>query len=112
MSKRVELGCPGHFIGVSSCRYRRHTQVGKFRVSTVGDYFPESLGIRTTLGFGQKDWFETMVFETRAMPDGNNDGCGCRAVKSMNSVEMKRYATAGAAQEGHERMVAKYARKK
>ena len=62
MPKRVELGCPGHFIDVSSCHFRRHTQVGNFRVSTVGDYYPGRSEKRETVGLNR--FFETMVFKT------------------------------------------------
>lgn len=110
--KTVELGCPGHFIAVESCRFRRHTQIGnRYRVSTVGDYFPPPRDARKTVGAGAKDFFETMVFETVAKLDANNDGCGCRTVKDYGGLEQTRYATAGEAQKGHERFVKKYAKR-
>ncbi len=109
--KRTELGCPGHFIGAASCRFRRHTQVGTWRISTVGDYFPPRSEKRETIGSGATDFFETMAFKTLPKPDGNNEGCGCREVKDYSESECVRYATAGEAHKGHERMVAKYARR-
>ena len=112
MSKPIELGCPGHFIAVGSCRWRRHTQVGKYRVSSVGDYYPERGGKRDTIGAGDDAFFETMVFETTGKQDKDNEGCGCRAVKSWGEIDTKRYATAGDAQKGHDAFVRKYARKK
>jgi len=106
----IELGCPGHFIAVSSCRWRRHTQVGNYRVSSVGDYFPN--GKRDTIGAGTDAFFETMVFETTGKQDKDNEGCGCRQVKKWNEIDAQRYATAGEAQKGHEAFVRKYARKR
>lgn len=111
--KRIELGCPGHFIiAVRSCHFRRHTQVGDYRVSTIGDYFPDPRGPRDTIGSGDTEFFETMVFRLTKQLTKNNDGCGCREVADYSEVDGKRYATAGDAQAGHERFVAKYARRK
>lgn len=109
--KPIELGCPGHLIVAGKCRWRRHTQVGKYRISSVGDYFPEREGKRQTIGAGPDAFFETMVFETNRGQDGGNEGCGCRAVKSWSEIDGKRYATAGAAQKGHEQFITKYLRK-
>ena len=105
--KRTELGCPGHFIGVRDCVFRRHTQIGeRFRVSTVGDYSPR--GKRERIGAGQNSYFETMVFNTVPHPSPGNEGCGCRQVESYSEIDSMRYATAGEAQAGHEAMVEKY----
>lgn len=110
--KPVELGCPGHFIGASSCRWRRHTQVGLYRISSVGDlYWEHEPTKRVTLGAGEKSFFETMVFKTSTKRADGNDGCGCREVKDWSEVDGERYATAGEAQSGHERYVRKYMKK-
>lgn len=112
--KRIELGCPGHLIDARHCHFRRHTQVGRYRVSTVGNYNPYPPGSdhkRATLGVGKADFFETMVFRTTGKPESNNEGCGCEAVADWCEIDSKRYATAGDAQQGHERMVRKYARR-
>lgn len=115
--KPIELGCAGHLIVSNSCRWKRHTQVGKYRVSSIGDYYGPDLDKftrdrnavkRTTLGAGDASFFETMVFETEESPEKANDGCGCRAVTSWSEIDSERYATAGEAQAGHERFVAKY----
>ena len=113
MKKRiVELGCPGHFIGSSECEWRRHTQIGdRYRVSTVGDYFPYGVILhRETLGVPDDSFFETMVFETLPNHAYDNEGCGCHEIKNYSELECERYATAGEAQAGHERYVRKYAR--
>ena len=108
MVKRTELGCAGHFICASRCQFRRHTQVGKYRVSTVGDMYYENEEKRQTLGAGEDSFFETMVFKTTGKPAKGNEGCGCMKVESFSEIDGARYATAGAAQKGHERYVAKY----
>lgn len=106
--ERIELGCPGHFIAARNCAWRRHTQVGNYRVSSVGDYFTERGGERQTLGASEDSFFETMVFKTTGQPYDGNEGCGCVQVESYQEVDGERYATAGEAQAGHERYVAKY----
>ncbi len=110
MNERVrvtDLGCPGHFICAQDCRWRRHTQIGdRYRVSSVGDYMPQ--GKRRTIGAGPKDFFETMVFQTRTGQDTGNEDCGCRTVEDWCEIDGARYATAGEAQLGHEGMVEKY----
>jgi hypothetical protein len=109
VSKIVELGCAGHFICSDNCGWRRHTQVGNYRISTVGDLYIEDK--RVTVGCGETDYFETMVFLTTDKAARENDGCGCRAVVDWGGIEHERYSTAGEAQAGHEAMVRKYARK-
>ena len=106
--KSVELGCPGHFICASSCRWRRHTQVGRYRISTVGDYYENRE--RRTLGGEPDSWFETMVFETSDADEPDNDDCGCKEVTSWSEVDGDTYSTAGDAQAGHEAFILKYLR--
>lgn len=106
---RIELGCRGHFIAASACRFWRHTQVEHYRVSTVGDlYFRHAPEVRQALGADPDSWFETMVFRTAKEPAKGSSGCGCREVSSWSEVACQRYATAGEAQAGHEALVAKY----
>lgn len=108
--KVTELGCPGHFICASQCRWRRHTQIGnRYRVSSVGDYYDER-GRRQTLGSPADSWFETFVFKTTAKTCRNNDGCGCKDV-DFSEIDSQRYPTAGEAQRGHERFVKKYTKR-
>ena len=106
--QRVELGCPGHLCVASSCHWRRHTQIGHYRVSTLGDYFLPGRKGRQTLGAGEGSYFESMVFELEDAQEAGNEGCGCLAVKDYCGIEQERYATAGEAQAGHEALVAKY----
>lgn len=108
MKKITELGCPGHLIVAGSCRWRRHTQVGKYRISTLGNYYVN--GKKDTIGSGKDEFFESMVFKTTGKPDKGNEGCGCQAVVSYESLECFRYSNAGDAQKGHERLIKKYAK--
>ena len=110
MSKRVEIGCAGHLIVSDFCLFRRHTQVGNYRVSTVGNYFPPNSKERHTIGAGENSFFETMVFRTSDAPAKGSEDCGCREVIDWCEIACKRYATAGDAQAGHEAFVAEYER--
>jgi len=105
---RRELGCPGHFICAASCRYRRHTQVAGYRISTVGELFYSNDPKRQTVGVGEKDFYETMVFATTNKAAVGSEGCGCKETKDWDGIEQIRNETAGAAHRTHERMVHKY----
>ena len=38
----TELGCAGHLIVANRCQWKRHTQVGKYRISSIGNYYLET----------------------------------------------------------------------
>lgn len=105
----IELGCTGHFICAKDCRWRRHTQVGNYRISSCGDlYYEHEPNKRQTLGAAEDSFFETMVFQTSDAPVDNNEGCGCRQVVNWCEIDGHRSATAAEAQAFHEAMVTKY----
>lgn len=107
MIKREELGCAGHFICARYCHWRRHTQVGAYRVSSVGDlYYHSEPDKRQTIG--ATGFFETLVFKLTDEQDKGNEGCGCRTVADWTEIDGERYDTAGEAQAGHEAFVEKY----
>ncbi len=112
MSKVTELGCAGHLIVASNCRWKRHTQVGNYRISSIGDYYPRDAKKRDTIGAGEDSFFETMVFRTTQVPAHGSEGCGCLEVEDWGEIDGQRYATAGEAQAGHEAFIAKYKRKR
>src|SRR5690554_4769830 len=64
-SEWVWCGYPGHFIASNNCRFHMHTRVGKWRISTVGDYWPTPLPgrerKRDTIGLGR--YYETAIVE-------------------------------------------------
>jgi hypothetical protein len=113
--KREELGCAGHFICAKDCHFRRHTQVthGKrgYRISTVGNLYFADGGERQTLKAGKDYFFETLVFRLTDKPTADSEGCGCLEVQEWSEIDGQRYPTAGEAQKGHEKYVARYARK-
>lgn len=105
----TELGCAGHFIGARNCHWRRHTQVGKYRISSIGEYVPYEGQGRKQIGAGPDAFFETYVFETTGEPAKGSECCGCIEVVSWSEIDSQRYASAGDAQAGHEAFVKKYA---
>lgn len=102
------LGCAGHFICARNCLWKRHTEVGNYRISTVGNLFYEHRKERITLGCDDDSFFETMVFKLTGEYDPSGEGCGCRQVESWSELECERYATAGEAQAGHEKWIERY----
>ncbi len=82
----------GHFVAWERCLFRRHTHVGKYRISTIGDFRPHmqysKLGTAEPLS---KD----MYFETFVLTNGEEE-------------EGIRYTTSAEAEAGHEAMIEKY----
>jgi hypothetical protein len=105
----IWFGSPGHFIGGASCRFHMATQVGRYLVSTVGDYYPPFPGTRTEVGY--KRFFETMVFKAGKACAVKSCGCGMPTIDG-SELDFEGYNTAGAAQKGHLAMCEKWAAKK
>jgi hypothetical protein len=107
ISKWEWYGEPAHLCVSNDCHYHLVTQVGKFVISTIGDYHPQpSCGISKSehtlecgaveIGFDR--FFETMVFlgkNGRVTGAGELDSCG--------------YQTPEEAQKGHLKMCKKWA---
>lgn len=64
------LGRAGHFCAANRCLHHLHTHVGKFCISTVGDFRPDMKGsdIGKMEAIGYNRYYETFVF--RLLPDG------------------------------------------
>lgn len=66
--KRTERGWAGHFIAAERCLFHRNTLLEygdkKWIVSTVGRYFPPSMGGKIDT-IGHNRYFETMAFEAK-----------------------------------------------
>lgn len=99
---RTEHPYPGHFIASARCQFRRHTSVnGRYRISTVGDYrpdtrrFPEDAEMEL-IGLGRT--FETMVFVLGQ--DGQPVSWGEHFAEGYNEADD--------AQRGHERAVEEF----
>lgn len=116
MSERIERDFAGHFIAASSCRFYRTTDVGGWRISTVGDYHPEcppsmpkhlAWNEDVPQEVGLNRLYETMVF-----PLGDKlCGCGCGApeVSNWSERDFAGYNSEASAIAGHEAMVEKWA---
>lgn len=97
MAERVDLDRPGHLIVADQCRFWLHTRVGRWRISTIGDWRPPHLeGEREDIGWQRA--FETMVFEL------GEDG----EPVDWNERDSAGYDNEGDARAGHEAMVARY----
>lgn len=97
----VWWGTAGHFCASARCRFRMHTHVGRYCVSTVGDYHPAGNedGEPETIGVGRL--YETMVFVL------GDDGDPV----DWNGVGMAPYNDEQAAQSGHIAMCERYAQR-
>jgi hypothetical protein len=95
-------GYPGHFVCADRCLFRLHHRVGRYRVSTVGDFYPGDK--RKPLGAGEDSFFETMVFGLSSTEE-------CGTVDSWSELEGRRYATAEDAEAGHYLFCLKYEEK-
>jgi hypothetical protein len=96
------FGTAGHFICASRCNFRMHTHVGKFCVSTVGDFRQERDDVEPTK-IGHDRLYETMVFDTSRYGDGSDDG-------RWSEVASAAYMTDEQAQRGHLEMCERFDR--
>ena len=130
------FGNAGHFICARWCQFHLTTQVGKWLISTVGQYLPsesmreifaDNRGIELEgkgdarrndytrkIGFeeiGYNRTFETMVF--LAGDPCVVDGCNCGLpLIDGSEIDSNGYDTAGDATAGHMAMCEKYAEKR
>lgn len=103
------FGFPGHLIVSNMCRFHMATQVGKYLISTVGEYRPEGDGKpRRTIGAGDQSFFETYVFEAGQTCSVAGCGCGMPDI-SGSEIDGERSATAGDATAKHYEYCNKYA---
>lgn len=111
MSQWVWYGHAGHLCVANSCRFHLCTKVGRYLVSTVGDYFMDNK--RETLGAEADSFFETYVFNAYPGTQCLDTNCLCGMPKvDFNQIEGVRCATAGDAARTHMKMCKKYAGKK
>ena len=96
--KQIWFGCAGHLCIADSCRYRLHTHVGQFCISSVGEYYP-SPNDKKPSPVGGSGYFETYIFDLDA-GDGRWEEIG--------GVRANTWATT---HRNHMRLLSKYARK-
>ena len=97
ISKWQWFGQAGHFIAANRCRFHLHTHVGKWCISTVGDYYEgdDPYAPPTEIGIGRL--YETMVFEL----DENGE------IKSHIECDLVAYNDRDDANSGHTAMCRK-----
>ena len=106
-AKVVWQGHAAHFVGAPDCMFHPATRVGKFLVSTVGDYRPRHTmfgGKATEVGYER--FFETMVFHAEPVT-----GCNCWEPADFTELEMRGYKTHDEATAGHMAMIEEYKNK-
>ena len=91
------LGYAAHLCVSNRCLFHLATRVGTFIVSTVGHYLPDAHSQPTSIGGGDSDLFETMVFRVNGVCT-----CGCGAPEhDGHELLTRRYATPKKANKGH-----------
>ena len=104
------LGYPAHFLCAHSCAFHMATKVGKYIVSSVGDYRPDGMDKKkVTIGAGENSFFETYVFKAGGIC---SCGCGEPRIDSGCEIDGIRSATATEARKRHLAMCRKYAKTK
>ena len=132
------FGHAGHLIVGHYCRFHLCTQVGKYLVSTVGEYWPERSVREIHAEVTDAKWwannrhrkgddfnsaymkrfgyeeigcdrlYETMVFRAGEPCKSGKCGCGLPAISGCE-LECDGYNNAGEATRGHMRLCAKWA---
>lgn len=130
---------PAHFICARDCKFFLATKVGKYIISTVGEYFPDSRvraifaecrGIKIEgkgdeydynymkkIGFEElhadKTFYETMVFKAVKVP--KNDKRSCEScpfrIDVQKCFDEVHYKTSAEAMKGHYKLCAKFSKK-
>lgn len=100
------IGYAAHFSGSRRCQFHLSTIVGKYVVSTIGEYYPIGATKPECLG-NEGELYETQVFKY----DGFCE-CGC-GIPSIIPMELtsRRYSLPSQANAGHMKLCQVYARK-
>jgi hypothetical protein len=105
------FGHAGHLCVSNYCKFHLCTQVGKYLISSVGDYRPHD-NKRETIGAGPDAFYETYVFKVLKGTKCTDPECGCKMPEvDLSEIEGVRSATAGEAMKLHAKMCLKYARR-
>lgn len=107
-SEWVWHGMAGHFCAGNSCRFHLATEVGNFRVSTIGAYV-SPLDKENYSEVGHQRKYETMVFR---IADGQavcTCGCQMKDLESWTELEMLPANDPDTARKNHMEACLKYA---
>lgn len=99
----------GHFIGANYCNFRLNTYVGKYIVSSVGEYLPYrgNLTKNNDIAFieiGANRKYETMVFKAKK----SKHRCCEYEVADYSEIDLLGYNDAESAYAGHLLMCQKW----
>ena len=103
------FGSPGHFIAARDCQFRMATRVGKWLISTVGEYYPSGMNSEMSLG-GDGRIYETMVFAAGKPCRTKTCKCGMPKINGRE-LELLGAFQRGDAAKNHMAMCAKWAKK-
>ena len=99
----VWYGHACHLVVGRRCAYHLGTRVGEYLISTVGAFHPSHNSEMETIGSGEDDYYETMIFEC----DGEDEH-GNPNIISWSEIGVIRYGTSEEAKEGHHILCNKY----
>jgi hypothetical protein len=94
-------GHAGHFVASRSCGFRLSTRIGDYRISTVGDYYPDGWEDEKPKEIGLGRTHETFVFRVSGPGEGE---------APWSEIDTDVYHDCEAARGGHMAMCRKYAR--
>ena len=104
-------GTAAHFICSARCKFHLATLVGKYIISTVGEYIAPDNRMESNdyypIGAGNNRLYETMVF--RWGGETCNCGCGLPVPADWREIDAAYYADARSATAGHMGMCRAYA---
>ena len=101
------FGTHGHFVCGHYCRFHLCTQVGKYLISSLGEYIhPRHSNGGEEIGCGRK--YETMVFFAGEPCSEPSCNCGLPLIDG-HEIDMNAYNVRGEANRGHLEMCKKYA---
>jgi hypothetical protein len=79
ISKWEWSGHAGHFCASDSCKFRLHTKIGNYVISTVGEYVCD--GEIKEIGCDRK--YESYVFEVT----NKKHKCGCYVIEKYEEID-------------------------
>lgn len=101
------MGHAGLLRVSDSCRFHLNTYVGKYIVSTVGEYVPSYKLPDVGRKIGLNRLYETMVFKACKTKDSTIKCCPYEVLDYMD-IDFAGYNTAEEAQKGHLRLCQKW----
>ena len=96
---------PAHFCAAQWCKFFLNTYVGKYIVSTIGEYHSPAAKEIKEIGLQRK--YETMAFSAKK----SNEKCCPFTVNNFTEIDMKGYNNAEEAVKGHYQLCNKWSKK-